>query len=166
MTTGKWIGLIIVTFLLAGAIADAIRYLQPGSKQKIVIEPAQQFHLTNANELIMAYNANGGIYPGVADVIRKIFYPSTYPCNLCFLAFGNFGKKEAWKIFLEAIPYKKTELHKDEFRRKYQPANFPLPAILLSNGSETKVLVSAAEINQRHTLQGLIQLVQSKLQQY
>ena len=163
MTTGKWIGLIIIILLVAGAVADAVRYLQLNKKNQIAVQSQQQKLLPGTNEIIMVYNANAGVYPGIADVIHKAFFPKTYPCNLCFLAFGTFGKKEAWTNFLKTIPYQKAELHKDEFCRKYLPKNFPLPAILMSNGKDTRVLVTASEINQQHTLTALIQLVQSKL---
>ena len=163
MTVKKWIGSGILFLLVAAAIADAIRYLQPDKKQKTIIQLAPSMPRGEVSEIIMVYNANGGIYPGIADVIHKTLFPKTYPCRLCYLAFGHFGKKEAWQNFLDSIPYKKTALHKDDFRRNYGPKDFPLPAILVSNGNETRVLVQASEINQQHTLSGLIQLVQRKL---
>ncbi len=113
--------------------------------------------------MILVYNAWGGIYPGIADIIHKEFFPSSYPCNLCFISFGAFGMKDEWKRFLDSLNYQKTELHKDQFKRNYQPADLPLPAILLSTENKTEVLLSAAEINRFHTLTELIDAVRNKI---
>jgi len=54
-------------------------------------------------------------------------------------------------------------LHKDEFKRNYQPEDLPLPAIMVSDGTSTQLLVSAEEINKCKTLQQLKDLVRTKL---
>jgi hypothetical protein len=72
--------------------------------------------------------------------------------------------KPEWKEFLESLPYKKTELHKDDFKRSYLPESLPLPVILISNGTTVQILVSVEEINQCKTLQQLKELVQSKIE--
>ncbi len=71
--------------------------------------------------------------------------------------------KPSWKEFINALPYTITELHKDNFIRRFTPANFPLPAILLSNGTTVQVLLSAQQINQAKTLPQLKQMVQNSL---
>ena len=52
---------------------------------------------------------------------------------------------------------------KEQFKNQYQPADLPLPAILLSNENGTQLLVSAAELNEATSLETLIQIVRNKL---
>ena len=99
MTTKKTIGFIFLILVSAAVIADTFRYLQPRKHPKFVVNQKQDSLPANANEIIMVYNANGGVFPGIADVIHKTFAPGSYPCNLCLLAFGNFGKKGGMEKF-------------------------------------------------------------------
>ncbi len=163
MSTKKIIWLIVFCILIGAGVLDAIRYLKPAKQVKETVLPAKTFPVASAKKIILVYNAWGGIYPGIADIIHKEFFPSSYPCNLCFISFGTFGMKDAWKQFLDSLPHNRIELHKDQFKRNYQPENMPLPAILLSDGSKTDVLLSAAEINTFHTLKELIDATRDKL---
>ncbi len=156
----KIIAYSIACILIVAAIADAIRYLQPTNKNKPQLETDRP---ANSNQLIMVYNANGGVYPGIADVLRKEFFAKSYPCNLCYLAFGTFGMRPQWKQFIDSLPYAVTGIHKDSYKRNYVPANLPLPAILISDGNNSSLLVTAAEINAQANLAGLMKVVRSKL---
>lgn len=147
--------------MLAAGIADAIRYLQPGNVNKIAVTQARPAN--RINELVFVYNANGGIYPGIADFIHKEIFPSSYPCNLCYQTFGTFGMKKEWKSYLDSLQHQKTFLHKDQYKRKYEPSGLQLPAILASNGKQTWILVSAAEINTARSLTEMIGLLNQKL---
>ncbi len=155
--------LIFIGILLLIGLVDAVRYLKPADDNKQAIQAAYTFSVNDGNEIILVYNAYGGIYPGIVDFINKEFFPSSYPCNLCYLTFGTFKMKPSWKEFINALPYTITELHKDNFKRRFTPANFPLPAILLSNGATVQVLLSAQQINQAKTLPQLKQMVQNSL---
>ncbi len=163
MSAKKIILISVAAVLSIAAIMDGIRYLKPDVENKQKVQQQSSFPVSSAKELILVYNAYGGIYPGIEDIIHKSFLPKSYPCNLCYLTFGTFSMKPQWKEFLESLPYKKTELHKDEFKRKYQPESLPLPVILIGNGTTVEILVSAEEINQRKTLQQLKELVHQKL---
>lgn len=156
-----WTGVAGLFFILA--IIDAVRYLKPDVEYKMQVLPQITFPVSSANEIILVYNAWGGIYPGLVDFVHKEFFPKSYPCNLCYQTFGTFGMKEEWKQFLDSLPFKKTELHKDEFKKKYQPEDLPLPAIMIGDRSSTELLVSAEEINRCKTLQQLKELVRTKL---
>ena len=149
--------------LSIAAILDGIRYLKPDAENKQKVQSQNTFPVSSAKEIILVYNAYGGIYPGIEDVIHKEFFPASYPCNLCYLTFGTFSMKEEWKHFLDSLSYKRKELHKDEFKRNYQPEDLPLPAIMVSDGTSTQLLVSAEEINKCKTLQQLKDLVRTKL---
>ncbi len=163
MSTKKIIWLIVFCILIGAVVLDAIRYLKPAKKVGEKVLPEKSFPVAKPKKIILVYNAWGGIYPGIADIIHKEFFPASYPCNLCFISFGTFGMKDEWKKFLDNLSYNRIEMHKDQFKRSYQPEDMPLPAILLSDGSKTEVLLSAAELNTFHTLQELIAATREKL---
>jgi hypothetical protein len=158
-----------ITWIVAGAaisiaaLMDPIRYLQPDAAYKQKVLPKYSFPASNVKEIILVYNADSGIYPGIVDFIKKEIFPSTYPCNLCYVTFGTFSIKDNWKHFLDSLPYQKKELHKDRYKRNYLPEDLPLPAILLSNGTDVEVLVSAQGINQQHSVQQMEKLVLNEL---
>ncbi len=164
MTKNKILACLVAAALIIAAAIDAIRYLRLDDKNKQNVQSQNTFPVTSAKQVILVYNAYGGIYPGIVDFVHKEMFPKSYPCNLCYLTFGTFSMKAEWKEFLESLPYKKTELHKDDFKRRYLPESLPLPVILISNGTTVEILVSAEEINQRKTLQQLKELVQSKIE--
>lgn len=158
----KWFWKGFLLLLLLAAVADGIRYLQPDAKRKqtvLLVRPTAPAKITN---LVFVYNANGGIYPGIADFIHKEAAPSSYPCNLCYQTFGTFGMKDEWKAYLDGLAYQKTFLHKDAFKRSYLPKDLPLPCVLASDGDNVWQLLSAAEINTAKSLQDIISLLNKK----
>lgn len=157
-----WFGVAGI-FILAGAI-DAYRYLKPEPAKKQEIQPQNTFPVASAQELLLVYNAYGGIYPGIVDFIHKEFFPATYPCNLCYQTFGTFGMKPEWQQFLDGLPLQIQELHKDNFQRRFSPENLRLPVILVGDNSRVQVLVSADELNEIKSLPELKELVKTKLQ--
>ncbi len=163
MRAKKMFGLLAGVLVLTTLVLDVVRYATPGPDQKTLLQPAGSFPVKEGTNIIAVYNAYGGIFPGLADLVHKIAWPETYPCNLCKQAFGNFGVKPGWKTFLDSLPFEKMALHKENFKKRYQPADLQLPAILLRSEKGTELLVSAAEINETSSLAGLIALVQSKL---
>ena len=153
----------VVALLLVPALFDAIRYLKSDADRKQNVQAQNSFPVSSATEIILVYNAWGGIYPGLVDFINKEFFPASYPCNLCYQTFGTFSMKKEWKHYLEGLPYKKRELHKDNFLRLYKPENLDLPVILVTDGSNVQVLASAEELNQQRSLEALIEVVNYKL---
>lgn len=163
MSKKRIIWLSVAAVLSIAAILDAIRYLKPDAENKQKVQSQNTFPVSSAKEMILVYNAYGGIYPGIKDVIHKEFFPSSYPCNLCYQTFGTFGMKEEWKHFLDSLSYKRKELHKDEFKRNYQPRDLPLPAILLSDGKRVELLISAQQISKQKSLQHIKEIVSFNL---
>lgn len=151
------IGLLAIT-----GIADAVRYLQPAKEPRIPVRTFVSDTLAHASKLVLAYNANGGIFPGLVDVVWKEASPKTYPCNLCLHAFERFGPKEAWKDYLASLPYRVETFHKDAFKRKYD-FDGPFPAVFLGTDSAVKMIVPAAEINTARSLQDLIAMMNRSL---
>ena len=164
MSTKKKLGLIIGVLLLLAGIIDTVRYLKPDATNKQVVLPQNSFPPASANEIILVYNAWGGIYAGIVDFINKEAFPASYPCNLCYQTFGTFSMKEEWRKYLDSLPLKKTELHKDNFQRLYKPEHLQLPIILISNGKQVQLLLSSLELNQYKPLDALQKAVGQKLQ--
>jgi len=165
MNTTKKVGLVVAAIVLVAVVADVIRYAKPGPDKKMVVQDAGSFPVKEGTTFIAVYNAYGGIFPGLADMVHKIASPGTYPCNLCYQAFGNFGMKPGWKSFLYSLPFGKSALHKENFIKQYEPATLELPVILLSNANSTQVLVSATELNKATSLESLVAIVKSKVVQ-
>ncbi len=163
MSKKKIILSVVAALLLVPALFDAIRYLKSDADRKQNVQAQNSFPVSSATEIILVYNAWGGIYPGLVDFINKEFFPASYPCNLCYQTFGTFSMKKEWKHYLEGLPYKKRELHKDNFLRLYKPENLDLPVILVTDGSNVQVLASAEELNQQRSLEALIEVVNYKL---
>jgi len=165
MNPTKKVGLVVAAIVLVAVVADIIRYATPGADKKTLVQDAGSFPVKKGTTFIAVYNAYGGIFPGLVDMVHKIASPGTYPCNLCYQAFGNFGMKPGWKSFLDSLPFEKVALHKENFMKQYEPENLELPVILLSNANSTQVLVSAAELNKATSLENLLAIVKSKVVQ-
>ncbi len=164
MRKKKIIWLSVATIVLLLALVDAVRYLKPDVEKKQIVQPANPFPVSSANEIILVYNAWGGIYPGLVDFVHKEFFPKSYPCNLCYQTFGTFSMKKEWRLFIDSLPYKKTELHKDNFQRRFEPENLQLPVVLLSDGEQVQILLSAAELNQYKSLEELVAAIKEKVE--
>lgn len=118
-------------------------------------------------QLVMIYNAEGGILNGLRDSFWKTFAPQTYPCALCALAFGFFRARKPWREFLKRVPLEKRELHLDDYREALPEFIEPLPVIALSRSDGSiEVLVSAAEMNAMDRLDQLIALVEQRLAEH
>jgi hypothetical protein len=115
--------------------------------------------------LIFVYNANGGLLHALGDMVHKIVSPGTYPCSLCALTYGAFSKRPAWRRFLGMLGHPQLFLYRDEFRRDLDGRYLALPAILLGeqDGSQPRVLVSAAELDALPSLPALIALIEARL---
>ena len=163
MSTKSKIFLVLFLILAAIGIKDIIHLSKADEKNKPLIEAYNSFPVAEADTIIVTYNAYNAIYPAAVDYVKKNFFPSTYPCHLCFLAFGNNGPLPEWKKFIESLPYKQLELHKEDFRSKYLPGETALPNIMLSRNGRVQMLVTAAEINACKSLEEMIQKVNSNL---
>lgn len=114
--------------------------------------------------LIFIYNADGGAFNALGDMVHKIVSPATYPCSLCALTYGAVAMRGEWRRFLGRVGVPHLFLYRDEFRGDLDNRELALPAILL--GGETDpphVLVSAAELDALPDLTALIALVEARL---
>jgi len=116
------------------------------------------------SQMVMIYNAPGGLLYAMRDSFWKTFNPSTYPCALCALAFGFFTMHREWRDFLERQPHQVVELHVDNYREKFSDLTERLPVILLcrADGSH-QVIVSASEMEAMTRLGQLVELAERRL---
>ena len=163
MSVKKIIKYLLLTVIVVAGLLDAYRYLKPGAEEATVISNQNSITAKQGKTIIMVYNAYGGIYPGLLDIIHKELFPGSYRCNLCFQAFGSFGPKPEWTRFLDSLPFKKEAYHKENFKKDFLPQKLRLPAILLQSDTKTELLLSASDINNCRNLHQLINKVREKL---
>jgi len=118
-------------------------------------------------EIIFIYNAKSNIFSTLSDFAHKMLSPSTYPCSLCQLTYGNIGINKQWALFLKTLPYNKTFLHKDEAIAIEAIYLANLPVILFKNKKGTiQVLMTAQELDQLTSLKDLIETLKSQLDKH
>ncbi|GAB7027201.1 hypothetical protein JCM15764A_24490 [Geotalea toluenoxydans] len=115
------------------------------------------------NGIIFVYNADSGLFNTLTDIAHKVFSPETYSCNLCAITHGNFGMRQEWKDFLETLEISMQFLHRDEFHERYGMQGLALPAVLVQEGGQLRLLVSADEIGRCADMADLKGLLQEKL---
>jgi hypothetical protein len=114
--------------------------------------------------LIFVYNADGGVWNALGDMVHKIVSPATYPCSLCALTYGPVSMRRAWRRFLGGIGLLTLFLYRDEFSTGLDRRDLPLPVVLLGREpGPPDVLVSAAELSALPDLPALIALIETRL---
>ena len=120
----------------------------------------------NSNsKLIFIYNANSGLVNTVKDFWHKALRPSTYNCNLCQTTFGVFGAKKEWKSFINDLGIDSEFLHKDEFLEKYNIKDAKYPSAYIVKNGNLSIFITQDEMNKVATLEGMEEMVSSKLKQ-
>ncbi|MEJ7711582.1 MAG: hypothetical protein WKF84_17380 [Pyrinomonadaceae bacterium] len=114
--------------------------------------------------LVFVYNADSGLFNGLADIAHKIFSPQTYQCNLCAITHSTFGMRDQWKTFINNLEAPVEFLHADEWRKRYRVHDVPLPAIFTKSGEDLRVWITAAEINACRAPQELEKLIEERLE--
>ena len=116
------------------------------------------------DELLIVYNADGGIFSALADALHKVVSPATYPCSLCAMTYGPVAMRGRWRNFLARLPQTKRFYHRDDFAAAYPDSVVALPAILTrAPGHAPRLLVSAAELDAASGLEGLIEMMRVRL---
>jgi hypothetical protein len=117
-------------------------------------------------ELLFVYNADSGIMNSLRDYAHKTVSPETYQCNLCALTFGSVGMKSDWAVYIESLGVPVEFLHRDELKKRHGMSDVFLPAVLVKEGSQIRVLIPAEEINPLWTLDELKGLVSIRLREF
>jgi len=114
----------------------------------------------NAHKLIFVYNADSSVFSLVSDAVKKVVTPSKYECNLCMVTYGAISMKDEWKEFLDALPFEKEFLHRDEFHKQHpELKSTKLPTIFISQNNTLNQLVSADDINTKKDVEDLKELL-------
>jgi hypothetical protein len=114
--------------------------------------------------LIFVYNKNSSIISSLKSRFQKNSSESKYKCKLCKLTHNRLFTKKVWKNFLKNLSYHKVFFYKKEFKVAHpEYAYLELPSILVKNGPEIKVLITAQEINAIENVDDLIGLLGNKL---
>lgn len=115
-------------------------------------------------QLIFVYNADGGLWNGMTDILHKIFSPATYPCSLCNLTHGVFFISKEWKEFVKKSSIEFVVLHKDEFLKHFpQIGILPLPCILKESNNEIAIFVEKNILDKVKNISMLKQLILDEL---
>lgn len=118
-------------------------------------------------EIIFIYNAKSDLFSTLSDFAHKIFFPATYPCSLCKLAYGNIRVKKKWTSFLESLPHRQSFFHSDDAPEMVSAFLEELPVILIrTNHGGLDILMSSKELNQLGTLVELIDTLGRRLEEY
>lgn len=114
--------------------------------------------------LIFVYNADSSMEHQVFDFLHKAISPSTYQCSLCSLTYGTFSMRKEWRQYIDSLPLPVEFLYKNQFKRYYKGYQEGFPAVLLLQGKDLRILVSAAEMKNTD-LSGLKELLSERMQQ-
>lgn len=114
--------------------------------------------------LLFVYNADSGIVNTLKDYVHKIVKPSTYPCSLCAVTFGNLGMKKEWETFISELDIPVEFLHRDEFKEQYDIPEAEFPSAYLKKDEKLTLVISREEMNATGSLEDMIQLVKDKNQ--
>jgi hypothetical protein len=120
--------------------------------------------MSKSKKLIFIYNANSGLVNSGIDYLHKIISPKTYNCNLCALTYDKFGMLKKWKNFINSSPISIKFIYKNnETYSRLIKSNDKLPAVWLELDGNPSILITADQINQEKTFEGLVKLVRSKI---
>ena len=117
-------------------------------------------------KLIFIYNAKEDILSKAVDFTHKILSPSTYACELCAITYGNFTIHNTWKKYLDELPVEKIFYYREKWQSSDLYSEIPLPAILLKQEQEVKVLLSKNDFNKIHDVDALIKEIDHKLKDH
>lgn len=108
-------------------------------------------------ELIFIYNVDSDFFSRVVDFAHKAVSPGTYACSLCRITHGPFAMHREWADFLKGLPYKVSFQYKDQWEGGELAEGLPL--VLLKEGSEIKVLLTAAQLDGVKSVPELIDMI-------
>ncbi len=109
--------------------------------------------------LVLVYNADGGMFNRLTDLVHKVMSPETYPCRLCMLTHAPVGMRDAWKRFISELGYPVEFYHRDEWRKMADHPDVPLPAVFWRENGRLRLCVPADAIRACRSVEALKQLI-------
>lgn len=115
-----------------------------------------------AVKLVFVYNAEAGLMNGIMDSAHKLFSPSTYACDLCAITHGLTRMKSEWRAWLKQSGQAAQFYHRADFRQAWPDMDVTLPAILVQQDDQLKLLVSASDLAQVSDVGQLVALLDAR----
>jgi hypothetical protein len=112
--------------------------------------------------LVFVNNFDSGVLPTVKDFAGREPSRGTDGCKLYLLTTSPVGTKKEWKRFIRELAIPARFVSRNEFSSEFGTGTTSFPAILIQNGKDLEIVVTAGEINQCTTLVDLINLVRSR----
>jgi hypothetical protein len=116
-----------------------------------------------SDQLVFVYNADIGIAAAIIDSIHKTLSPATYACSLCAITYGSFTMDRRWRAWLKALPLETVFYHRQDFHAAHPDATVALPAVLRVRGGAVETVMTAAELDAVHDVDGLIAVLEGRL---
>ncbi len=101
----------------------------------------------------------------IFDGVHKLVSPSTYPCSLYAITYGNFSEKSIWKKFRKEFKVPIEFVYKDEFQKVYASkfkSKFSFPIALALANDDFEVFIKTEELNALKSVDELIYLVKKR----
>ena len=113
--------------------------------------------------LIFVHNTDSGIISSLKNKFQSKSV-NVKKCKLNELIRNKIFVKSVWKKFSNNLSYHKVYFHRKEFKSAHpEYAYLELPSILLKDGQDIKVLITAQEINALENVDDLIGLIGKRL---
>lgn len=112
---------------------------------------------------IFIYNANSSKINAVYNAFHKLISPSTYPCSLCALTYGNFSEKKKWKQFKDRTNSELLFLHKDEFEEDFPEINTDYPTVLKKEKNKVSLIMGRERLDDFKNVEELISALEAIL---
>ena len=106
-------------------------------------------------QLIFIYNSDSGLFNTLSDIGHKLFSPDSYACSLCAITHGVFKEKAQWREFVNELEVDCTFMHRDQFIEHYPNQLEQFPAVLIKQGEQWSLCLSAQELKQCKTVSEL-----------
>ncbi len=108
-------------------------------------------------QVLLIYNAEGGILNALIHAVHKQFRPQTYPCSLCALTYGPVTMRKQWREFLDGLPNEIVFHHSDDFAEAYPQLDVPLPAMMVRDaGKQPEMLIKSQQLDAMTELDELV----------
>jgi len=122
---------------------------------------------TPIKKLLFIYNAKAGFVNMILDGAHKLMSPSTYPCSLCAITYGNFSEKSVWKRFRKEFRIPIEFVYKDEFEQQYASKfghkySFPIVLAESNQNQNFEIFIKTDELNTLKSQKELIDLVSQR----
>lgn len=114
--------------------------------------------------LVIAYDADEGLFNAITDVVHKALSPGTYACHLCALTHGTLGMLRPWRQYLSGLDHPVAFYHRRAFHARYGGSDLALPVILADHAGGLEILVSASEIERCGSVEELMARLDAALE--